>query len=496
MKRTFFVCVAAAALLCGCVGNVHPAPDIHDEDDLGGLTVTTVAGTFYDISLSMRPDIDRKFFKNTTDCLEALQKGMVDVMVEDEDVLTDEDMKRMGLKVAFKGKMDLPTAFGFKKGNTELISLFNEFLSQIRSDGTLDSIISFWSSKHVVQWEDIPKIPEVSEGMPLKVGTCAMNAPVSYVLNGTWVGMEVELVRRFAAWIGCPVEVSYFDIPSLIFGLQSGTLDMMMGSITITEERQESIDFGDVFMVKHPAYFVRDNQNAEGQGTVVNRMKGRLYQNIIHDNRWHYISDGLLETLKISFFSVILGSLLGILLCAMAGSRNKFFNGFVSLYVLLMRGIPMLVLLLFMFYVVFSGSGGKPTLVAIIAFALNFASGASGVFRSSLDSVPRGQTEAGLALGFSRLAAFFRIVLPQAVRKGLASFKGNCVTLVKNTSVVGYIAIVDLTRASDIIRSRTFDAFLPLVIISIIYLILAWAIGKILDITLKQRKAYVLRQPS
>ena len=482
-------------MLCGCGRDLQPAPDIHSEEDISGLKVTTVAGTFYDISLSKRTDIDKVFFKNTTDCLEAVQKGMADVMVEDEDVLTEEDLRRLGLRIACKGEMELPTAFGFKKGNTELISLFNEFLSQIRSDGTLDSLISFWSSTHVVEWDDIPKIPAAEGGVPLKVGTCALNAPVSYILNDTWVGMEVELARRFAAWIGRPVDISFYDIPSLIFGLQSGTIDMMMGSITITEERRQNIDFGDAFIVKHPAFFVRDDRLPEGRGAAMDRMKGRVYQNIIHDNRWHYITDGLLETLKISFFSILLGSLLGMLLCAMARSRNKFFKSFVSVYVLLMRGIPMLVLLLFMFYVVFSGSGGRPTLVAIVAFALNFASGASGVFRSSLDSVPRGQTEAGLALGFSKMATFFRIVLPQAVRKGLSSFKGNCITLVKNTSVVGYIAIVDLTRASDIIRSRTFDAFLPLVVISIIYLILAWAIGEILDLAFKQRKAYVLRKP-
>ena len=127
--------------------------------------------------------------------------------------------------------------------------------------------------------------------------------------------------------------------------------------------------------------------------------------------------------------------------------------------------------------------------MAIVAFALNFAAGAGGVFRNALDSVPRGQTEAGLALGFTRLQTFFGIVLPQAVKLGLPMYKGQCVSLLKGTSIVGYIAVHDLTRASDLIRSRTFDAFLPLLVVTVVYFLLAALIGLILNLIFNKSRA-------
>lgn len=103
------------------------------------------------------------------------------------------------------------------------------------------------------------------------------------------------------------------------------------------------------------------------------------------------------------------------------------------------------------------------------------------MFRTGIEGVDRGQTEAGLAMGFSRVRTFFLFVVPQAASKVIPVFKGEAVSLIKNTSVVGFIAIQDLTKASEIIRSRTFDAFFPLIVISIIYFILAWLLGKCLD---------------
>ena len=147
----------------------------------------------------------------------------------------------------------------------------------------------------------------------------------------------------------------------------------------------------------------------------------------------------------------------------------------------------MLVLLLIFFYIVFAGSGLDATVVAIVAFSMNFASGASSVFRAALDSVPRGQTEAALALGFTKPQTLLRVVFPQAIRSGMPLFKGQCISLLKGTSIVGYIAIQDLTRAGDIIRSRTFDALFPLLLVTVLYFVLAWLIGLILDCSISKK---------
>ena len=140
-----------------------------------------------------------------------------------------------------------------------------------------------------------------------------------------------------------------------------------------------------------------------------------------------------------------------------------------------------------MFYVVLAETPLSATAVAVVTFSLCFASSAGNIFDTAISSVPKGQTEAGLSLGFTPLKTFNGIVFPQALRKGLPLFAGECVSLLKNTSIVGYIAIQDLTRASDLIRSRTFDAVIPLLIVTILYFILAWIIRKLLNLCLPKK---------
>jgi polar amino acid transport system substrate-binding protein len=146
----------------------------------------------------------------------------------------------------------------------------------------------------------------------------------------------------------------------------------------------------------------------------------------------------------------------------------------------------MLVLLMIMFYVVLAKVGVGATTVAVVAFALNFAAYVSEMFRTAIGAVSKGQTEAGLALGFTRWQTFIHIVAPQALRNVMPVYKGEAISLVKNTSIVGYIAIQDLTRASDMIRTRTFNAFFPLLLVTIIYFIIAWVLGKLLDLAIKK----------
>ena len=142
----------------------------------------------------------------------------------------------------------------------------------------------------------------------------------------------------------------------------------------------------------------------------------------------------------------------------------------------------MLVFLMIMFYVVFAGTGLSGSAVAIVSFALVFAAYVSEMFRTAIQAVGKEQTEAGLALGFTRWQTARLIVAPQALRNVMPVYKGQVITLIKGTSIVGYIAIQDLTRAGDIIRTRTFDAFFPLLVVTVLYFLLAWLIGKALDL--------------
>lgn len=145
----------------------------------------------------------------------------------------------------------------------------------------------------------------------------------------------------------------------------------------------------------------------------------------------------------------------------------------------------MVVLLMILYYVIFGRSGIEAVWVAVTGFSLNFAAYTSEILRSGIESVDGGQREAALALGFTENQSFFRFIFPQAVLRQLPVYRSEIISLLKNTSVVGYIAIQDLTKMSDIIRSRTYEAFFPLIVTAVIYFILAWIITLILRSVLR-----------
>ncbi len=196
--------------------------------------------------------------------------------------------------------------------------------------------------------------------------------------------------------------------------------------------------------------------------------------NIIHQKRYLLILEGLRTTIVISLLSTVLGTIVGGLICFMRMSKRKILQIPAKIYISILRGTPVLVLLMIIFYVAFASVDINPVFVAVIAFGLNFAAYVSEMFRTGIQSIERGQTEAGIALGFTKIQTFIYIILPQAVKRILPVYKGEMISLVKMTSVVGYIAVHDLTKASDIIRSRTYDAFFPLIMVAVLYFLISW----------------------
>ncbi|MBQ7509735.1 MAG: ABC transporter permease subunit [Prevotella sp.] len=210
--------------------------------------------------------------------------------------------------------------------------------------------------------------------------------------------------------------------------------------------------------------------------------------NLIVEDRYRMILDGLQLTLLITLCAAVLGTLLGGLVCWMRMSRRQWLQQVAKVYIDLMRGTPVLVLLMLMYYVVMAPLDATGFVVAIVTFAMNTAAYISEMLRTAIQGIDRGQTEAGLALGFTPRQTFFKIVLPQVVRAVMPVYQGEIVSLLKGTSIVGYIAVADMTRASDLIRSRTFDAFFPLIMTAIIYFLMAWLIGLLLQSLVQRRR--------
>ncbi len=211
--------------------------------------------------------------------------------------------------------------------------------------------------------------------------------------------------------------------------------------------------------------------------TFWQRIKRSFEKTFIVDGRWRLFRDGIYVTLSITILSLILGTFFAFIQCCMRRSQHRWLRYPAKIYISIMQGTPILVILLIMYYVVFKNFktpwGFEKETVAIIAMALNFAAYAGEMMRTGVDGIDNGLIEAARALGFGRLQVFTKVILPIATRRIIPVYKGESISLLKSTSIVGYIATQDLTKVSDIVRARTYEAFFPLIATAIIYLFFA-----------------------
>lgn len=212
-----------------------------------------------------------------------------------------------------------------------------------------------------------------------------------------------------------------------------------------------------------------------------------FYRTLIYDDRYKYILEGLKNTLVIAFFAILIGIILGILISLVKNrykenGKGKILNGIANIYVTIIRGTPAVLQLMILYYVIFKKVDINIVIVGIISFGLNSAAYVSEIIRAGIDSVDIGQKEAARSLGLSYKQEMFNIVLPQAIKNVLPALGNEFITLLKETSVAGYIGIIELIKASDIIASNTFDYFFPLIIVAIIYLILTLGLSKLLGV--------------
>ena len=224
-----------------------------------------------------------------------------------------------------------------------------------------------------------------------------------------------------------------------------------------------------------------------------NSLYNRFYNSVIYDGRYKYIFEGLKNTLLIAIGAVMIGIVLGTIA---AISRNVYENtGHLRLlnilskcYVNIIRGTPSTLQLMIIYYVIFKQTNINIVIVGILAFGLNSGAYVAEIIRSGINSISKGQWEAGYALGLNYRSVVFNIILPQAVRNILPALGNEFITLVTETSIGAYIGIVELPKASDIIASRTYDYFFPLILIAIIYLIITMILNKLINAMEKRLK--------
>lgn len=226
-------------------------------------------------------------------------------------------------------------------------------------------------------------------------------------------------------------------------------------------------------------------------------VKSDFILNFIDDDRWTYLLQGLGVTLEVTFFALLIGITLGIIVSMTRSTYDKnsfsmkngigktllsFANSICKLYLTIIRGTPVVVQLLIGYFIIFASSRNT-VLVASLIFGINSGAYVTEIFRSGIMSVDEGQSEAGRSLGFNYAQTMIKIIIPQAFKNVLPTLANEFIVLLKETAVCGYVGLMDLTKAGDIIRGRTFSAFMPLIAVAIVYLvlviILSWLVSKL-----------------
>lgn len=427
-------------------------------------------------------------FNNFADVLMALKQGKVDGTMLDRPNFNSVKRTDSELSCVTVPQYSVEIGFGFQKndGGYALQAQMNAFLDKLRTDGRLDAMLDKWYGEAEPN-ESVPLEELAGNFDKLKVSIDTTRKPFVYMYNNQPVGFEIEVLYLFCEEYGYSVEIEDVSFASGLAGLAGEKYDLVCGGLYMTPERKESVNFSEPYMVADVVMATYEKSGVENFFASVGESFEKTF---IRESRWKLIVEGVFTTLLISFFAVLGGTVLGFLLYLAARSKNRILSAvtrvFAKIYSKLITGTPTLVVLMLLFYVVFGRANFGGTVVAAIGFILTFGSFVYAQLALTVEAVDKGQTEAAYALGYSRNRTFFRIVLPQAMKMFLPVYSAEIVGLIKATSVVGYIAVNDLTKMGDIIRGNTYEAFFPLIAVAVIYFMITWSAAALLGIV--QRK--------
>jgi polar amino acid transport system substrate-binding protein len=462
-------------------------------EDIQDKRIGVLVGSVYDrYATEKYPNATILHYQTVSDQLIALDSGKIDVLYYGQVSLPEVLKAHPSLGVVARDLFFLPIGAGFNRDNDALREQFNAFLKEIKANGLHADMVDRWMNKGIME---MPVIENDDPSGVLRAGV--MNdagMPFALMKDGKLIGFDIELSMRFAAHTRRLYQPAPLQFGSLIASISTNKIDIITASMMITDERKKMIDFSDPYFESGVSLIARKavvatkrdpaaDADSEARAVPVpflKRVADSYRSNMLLEKRYLLILDGLKLTILISLLAALFGTILAGGVCYLRMSSNRFLSGAAAAYIWVLRGTPVLVLLMIIYYVVFASVNINPGIVAVFAFGLNFGAYVSEMFRTSIQSVDKGQYEAGIAGGFTKVQTFVHIVAPQALRHLLPVYKGEFISLVKMTSIVGYIAVQDLAKASDIIRSRTFDAFFPLIMAAAIYLVIAWGLTKAL----------------
>ncbi|MCR5342009.1 MAG: transporter substrate-binding domain-containing protein [Butyrivibrio sp.] len=455
-------------------------PEYSTFEELSGKTVSMLTGApFEELVKSKNPDVGGfTSFNSTPDMLLALESGKTDAVLTNNAIAALAVNRNQDLALFPQELKGGTFGLAFEKGDARCDDW------QAALDAIPEEAVEAAWEKWTGADESVKVLP--AQDWPgangtVRVAACDTLEPMSYVGgDGEPKGFDLEMILMIAKEMDMHVEFTSMEFSAILASVQSGKADIGAGSIIITEERAQAVDFVEYY----PAAFVLIVRNLNDAAVEVSDdertddgIAFSFEKTFLREDRWKLFVSGVLITLIITLLSIIFGTILGFAVFMLCRDGNPAANLVTRFCLWLVQGMPMVVLLMILYYIIFGKVAIDGVAVAVIGFTLTFGATVFGLLKMGVGAVDIGQYEAAYALGYSKQRTFFKIILPQALPHVLPAYKGEIVGLIKATAIVGYIAVQDLTKMGDIVRSRTYEAFFPLIAVTVIYFLLEALIG-------------------
>lgn len=479
------ICLALAVLMILLSFTACDTSDAKNEivnlNDIDGKRIGILVGTlFEDTAKDDFPHATLSFYNTYSDLIKALSSDKIDTFLCDDataEALCDQSDDIEYIPQLITKEKYSPIFTRNEKGK-KLCEQFNEFLYEYSESGKLSLLQGKWIKAGTearltyYDYEDLPDINGV-----IKIAATADSEPFSFLSYGRITGYEIGLVYEFCKEYGYKPDLVSLALDDVFSDASVGRIDMGVGLLSYTDERNEK------FLFSSPDYeggavAVIKADNTDDYDFLA-AVKNGFDKTFVREGRWQMFLKGIGVTLLISISAALFGTILGFGLYSLefhVMGKTKVVRKLLDIYVLLLKRIPIVVFLMIVYYVVFGNTSVSGLNVSIIAFTAAFSATIVDLFHMAIDRMGLGQHAAALSLGYSQMEAYKKFILPQAARNFANEYKESIISLVQATAVVGYITVEDLTKISDLIRSRSYETVFPLVSTAIIYLLLAWGI--------------------
>ena len=407
------------------------------------------------------------YFNSMPDMLLALKEGKTDAGVSNNAVAAL-SINKDGETALFPKDLERSSfGFAFAKGSKER-KVWQEAFDRITEDEK-KAMWEKWTgadtSKKVLPAQDWP-----GNGGTVKVAACDTLEPMSYMgEDGEVIGFDIEMILRMAKELDVHVEFTGMEFSAIMPSVETGKALFGTGSIIVTEERSQVVDFIEYY----PSALVLVVRKASEDAVVSgNGILDSFHRTFIAEGRYRMFLSGLLVTVFMAVSAGVLGTLLAFALVFLKHRDHPITNRIIGVYRSLIAGIPSVIILMVLYYLIFGAVQIPAVIVAIVGFSLIFGGRAYQIIWNAVNAVDAGQREAALALGYSEKKAFREVILPQSSGIYKPLLQAQYVMLLKETSIAGFITVLELTRVGDLIRSRTMEAFFPLIVVAAIYFLL------------------------